>query len=878
MREKIIAAISNIEYNLFVVNTHAVAVQGEDGKYYTKYLPVTPFILQNMIARQGSLGCYQQVYGSNFVRWLCLDFDCRKDTPVDLPGLYRECVLPVVEYLESRGVRFLLEFSGRRGIHIWIVLSGLIKKSLGYRIICRILEANATLQEMIALRQYGLDKFPATGVNKPSKVGKQVKFPLSYHKKGSRSFFFAKQQVLCSSEPDFISSDAAPLVLFLGLPTDIDDKLYMETEDFYQSQLAILETYEPETKEDFCSKLGIEDEDRDNLALYTQYSLIQNHNASLAQIIHVLSEIAVYRNIFTRMERGQALVDDWLVLLGTFSCFDSCEELLTALFANYPNYDVDLTIRNIKKLKHRYYPATFGYLYRLYHMTPEPFIKTDMTGVDYLAEKLSFDVRIKTSLRERNENKCILSPQNIVNKERSYLWENDEVVSVDIFNKLLNIRDIEAAKIAEYVNCIVCPPFTSLHAAEDGRGKAAELFSPLSYKVYKRLEEGGRIRRLVTLDVFDRLITTSLALRLCREMKHTWESYSYRVSYLDAAPLFYPWFSSWSRYINQIKVYLDLPFMRDNSVLYLDLKHCYDNIDILVIYNHFKSTLTKSGQQAFEYLCAYNDTLMKEMNQGIRIGVPQGPAYARILTEIYLDEVIGDILSENGFEENFQVFRYVDDIVVFSANSELSAQLFECLRNGFGKRGLPVNTVKSRNYGLISGLSSQDKDELLHRSRFNYDLIEKTATGVVFDSERQSKLMRYLRKNPFQINLLGYIFSNFTFETAKQYYFRQYGNDIMASHEGRGKYFRQFYKYLLSNVVNIRHAVINGWFSVIPLDSINFSNFITTFYFMVKNHEISQEDASLIVLFYLNDEFDLNLVSEDDRATVEAIQIKFMIG
>ena len=47
---------------------------------------------------------------------------------------------------------------------------------------------------------------------------------------------------------------------------------------------------------------------------------------------------------------------------------------------------------------------------------------------------------------------------------------------------------------------------------------------------------------------------------------------------------------------------------------------------------------------------------------------------------------------------------------------------------------------------------------------------------------------------------------------------------------------------------------------------------------MVKNHEIWHEDASLIDLFYLNDEFDLNSVSEDDRATVEAIQIKFMIG
>lgn len=62
---KIIEQLAQKEYELFVVNTTAVAVQGRDGNYYTEYIPVTPFLLQNMLSQKGSLGCYQQKYRTN---------------------------------------------------------------------------------------------------------------------------------------------------------------------------------------------------------------------------------------------------------------------------------------------------------------------------------------------------------------------------------------------------------------------------------------------------------------------------------------------------------------------------------------------------------------------------------------------------------------------------------------------------------------------------------------------------------------------------------------------------------------------------------------------------------------------------------------------
>lgn len=878
MRKEIISAISNFEYNLFVVNNHAVAVQGDDGRYYTKYLPLTPAILQAMISYRGSLGCYQQAYRSDAIRWICLDFDCKKNSSVNLEGLYKNCILPVTDYLDRCKVQYLLEFSGRRGIHIWIIFNKLIKKNLGFSIINKILYEVPELQEAFERGQYGLDKFPATGSNKYTKVGKQVKFPLSYHKIGSRSFFFEKQRLTYPKEDGIYRDSATPLELFLGVAADVDEKAFLETEAFYNSQLTILKSYKMESKDGLCAKLGIADEDEEKHNIYNQYTLIRNIDATLEQIVRILSETTVYRNIFSRMERGQAEAYDWLVLLGTFSCFESCEELLKTLFSGYPNYDLKTTEKNIKLLKNRYYPATFAYLYGLYNLEMETEIQPNMTGVDYLAERLHFDVALKEHLRKKNENDGLLNPQNIVVKERNYLWQNDEVVSVALYNKISKIKNIEAEKIKDYVDYVVGSKTDFGKSNRNENTIAVELFKPLDYKVYQRYEENGRIRNLVSLGAFDRLVTTTLALRLCREMKHTIASYSYKVSYLEATNLFYPWFSSWRRFIDQIKTYLEVPFMGHNHVIYLDLKHCYDNIDILVIYNNFKESLTKESRNAFEYLCAYNDVLMKEINQGARIGVPQGPAYARILTEIYLDKVIKDILEGDKIGDIVHIFRYVDDIIVFSEDSTIAERLFERLQDGFGKRGLPLNTKKSRNYGLVSELSEQDKDELLHRNRFNYDLVEKAATELTFNYERHNRLMSYLRKNPFEMSLLGYIYSNYTFEIAKQYCFKQYGKIIMASREGRGKYFRQFYGYLLQNSDNIRYAAVQGWFFEIPLDSINFSNFISTFYFMIKRNKIAEQDAKLIVLFYLNDEFNMSGVTMDDRATVEAIKMKYMVG
>ena len=55
---------------------------------------------------------------------------------------------------------------------------------------------------------------------------------------------------------------------------------------------------------------------------------------------------------------------------------------------------------------------------------------------------------------------------------------------------------------------------------------------------------------------------------------------------------------------------------------------------------------------------------MKELQNGHRIGVPQGPAYARIIAEMFLDQLLDRAFAQ--FEHGtFYVYRYVDDIIFF---------------------------------------------------------------------------------------------------------------------------------------------------------------------------------------------------------------------
>lgn len=817
-------AIAKSLYDLFVVNDHAVAIQVDNGLYYKKSIPVTPLLIANMLKNMGSIGCYQQCYRTDRLRWLCFDFDCKDKEVSDIDGLYRECVHPITMYLDKLGIHYLTEFSGRRGIHIWIIFDMITSKYVAYHLLNAILSSVPELRGIENSDSWSLDCFPKTDDARGNIVGSQVKLPLSTHRNGGRSFFF---------EGYFIPKND------------------VESDEFYIEQLSILSTYKEQDLKRICEIFGIS-EMPEQLLLdnrITAYNEIKNLDVSLHEIIKCLEETKVYRHIFERMRLGRAQQYDWLVLLGTFAPFDNDGTYLTMVFSRYPNYDTEKTVRNIKKLKDRYYPAKFRYLYDIYHLDLESGLNPEDTGVDYICERLhgtAIKQKWETYRSTKNQE---LELQEILIKERNYLWDNDEVPSITIANNMRQMKRIELSRYEEIMN----------------------RYDPIlpTYISYTRYEE-NKERELISLWPRDRLITTAMALRLYDKLDKSWNSYSYQVSMMNRDYIFYPWYSSWGRFISQIRVYLELPFMQDAYVFYVDLKQCYPHVDLLNVYRTIESQLDDDGKKIFLYLSEYNDRLMRDIQCGNRIGVPQGPAYARILTEIYLDNVVKNICEDEN-ENDFCMFRYVDDIVVVSDEEQLSRRLFEkfCVR--LKEHGMPINPDKTRYYGRILDLTNSQKGELLHTDNFNYDLSSGEDDVFYGEADMSDSLQRFMLRHPFDIGLLGYIYGSRTFKIAQHYYFYHYGRSIMSSRIGRGKSFRHFYEYLLSNSDRIGEALKRNWFYEIPVDTVNYGNFIATLYYYIRDGRISDTDVNRIVIMYLDNNIDTSYMSKEDAVITQAI-------
>ena len=829
MINNVLTELSEKLFDLFVVNDKSVAYQVEDGSYRRRDVPVTPFVIEAMIRQRGSLGCYQQQFGTGCIRWICLDFDCANKENPDVASLGKSVVHPLVTMLGERGIRYLTEFSGRRGIHVWITFSQVISKGEGYAML---LEIERLLREKVGDFEEGgwkLDRFPATGTSANNVVGKQVKIPLSTHKAGTSSYFYEGVVPTNSAQ----SFDA-----------------------FIIDQKEILDRYRENDPSEVMRTLGISRTTSLFPAevVYRRYPLVEHTDITAAECVRDLSELAVYRALFTRLMRGMADYRDRAVLYGSLSCVSSGRMLLKEILSLYPGYDAEKTDIHVSELQGRYYPATLGYLYSLYGMRPEDGLDLGQTGLDYLLGKRGVQLKPMKLVAPSSEKAALLQVSETVRKEIRYLASNDEVSDVGIQNDLRLMNEGECELLSREIGRIV-------------RGEASGA-CPKGHRVFKRLEKRGKARELVSLSAHDRVLTTHLALKLCSAAGMRWDSFSYHIDFMSRADLFERWYYSWKNYRAHIRPFLDLPFFGDYTAFVVDLQGFYDHVDMLVVYRSLLDELPdEECSNMFRYLVEFNDSLMSGLYGGSRIGVPQGPAYARIIAEIHLDRVLRSVVSRAG-GDGVHAYRYVDDMVFFCEPGIDAACAFDAICLGLENCGLPINRDKSQCFGAISELAESDKAVIAHEDSFSYAIHENDYTGQLTLRERRSKVDEYLEANEFGMDALGFIFGTKTVPEAKERCFRDYRTMILASERGRGSHFKLFYQYLLSDVGRLGTVLEEGGLSLIPEGSINFSNFVNELYLAYKRKDAAAcnllgrivEERLLSVDYSELDEADANTV------------------
>lgn len=824
--EKLNKDLSLLLYQLFVTNTYAMAFQCENGKYITKYLPISEYLIEEMLNQRGSIGCYQQCYKSNMVKWICFDFDSPNKENPDLYSLYKYNVAPLKKICDEYNIKYLTEFSGRRGIHLWVIFSHLIPKNKAFYILTIL--KNKLLHQIGEFKNANLDSFPATDSSKGNVVGKQVKLPLSIHKSGSQSWLF---------EGDF--------------SFDIEES----RELFLEKQLSILKRYLVNDYENVIENIGLQGDDFTARLKYHKYQVESDLSLSIWDTINILSETKVYRQIFQRLIQGKAHRQDWLVVMGTFSPLNDGGIFIKELYSVFPNYDVKKTVENISKYKDKYYPATFEYLYKIYGMDIDESVEKTDTGYSYLLKKRGIEPKENCILHiPKNESDMYI--EDTIRKEIKYIVDNDEVLNISIWNKLHSFKQQDIRYLENLVNEIL-------------KAKLEKEIDPSAVS-YERKENETKIRKLVSLDAQDRILTTHIALMLQSRLKKTWNSFSYNISLCSREDIFYNWYSSWSEYLNRIKTFLEIPFMEKYEVFTIDLKGFYDNIDFLSVYNCFEKNLGEEERNLFKYLVDYNDIVMRMLSGGKRKGVPQGPAYARIISEMYLDSIISSILSEYN-KSTFHIYRYVDDIIVFVKPGNNSGNMYNAMVNALISYGLPVNEEKSCWYGSIQSLTSEDRRRILRKDKFTYDLQNLDYKGFVTLAERKKDIDQYLSSNEFEVSDISLFFSKKTYYEASESFFQRHGEKIMGSLVGRGSAFKRFYDYLLTHPNELSCAINNKYFELIPLNSINFGNLLGELYFLIQNHQISSDGLTSIQNNYLKT-LDYDYLSDEYRVLVDSLK------
>ncbi|MGG3118663.1 TOTE conflict system archaeo-eukaryotic primase domain-containing protein [Bacillus paranthracis] len=865
-------------YEKFVINKRYFAEQLSNGKYSTKNNIFDPLRINDMLINQKSYLTYQQV--KTRLKWICLDFDIdKKILETDFPKNQQKYidilineVREICKFLDSYEINYLVEFSGNRGIHIWVIFTEPVEKSHAFQFVQRLVEEIKNNQSPYI----NVDLFPKSGQNNNNKVGFGVKLPLSLHTK-SRNYSYFIDDIY-----SFVYSSEIWKNKF--------------DEEFLSSQLTLLSRYQKQSFKDVALKLNLELE-ADEITTQTNpfiptKNALKETNENLDDVLNKIKQCTIIDEILKKYpndlnESERIIFVGLLNKLRTPQNENYGKELLWDFFSKMDNFKPELTRKKLENLN--LHPPTCGFLRNKFSQhnckcesncslqnkdilelkttSPLKFLDVDLMPYD------AFEVK-KSEI------------DKIIKAQRKYTDQNDEIA---FFFTQLELENIDVKDMKEAIENILVGNYT--------------VREPYNFS---RLEKNSKVRSLYALQAEEKVISTYL-IKILNAFYYTEfsdDSYGYKFENSFANyNIFKPWMQQWLIYRNKIMERLNNDMLAEHYVIKLDIKNFYSSLNLgrlktKLIHGPSEIIKEKINLLSSEQLSKYNhliDYLIKlcEKDNLEAKGVPQGPAFARYLAEVYLIEL--DKYIQSLLEENFNFyFRYVDDMVLILENKEKAKEILDKIQTYLESLDLDINWDKY----LLSQVknSKSDFESYFNDNKYFIDnSSKKQETNSSFINKKATRLLSKIVKPTIgEVNEenLSFYFTHFNNNKRLLEEKRSFESYLFNLEIGRGSLFRNYFRYYFSKNNNFNNLVesskalkglgkgvfLNTLFEAIYYQNYTDKDKIKHVIYELINSEVNNYETELILsLMLLENEFVHNefILKVHDQTLLKVLRFKF---
>ncbi len=654
----------NLYLQLFRGREDFFAQQDED-RYFPIQKTLDEFYVRQHFEGNATFGLYVLNRASR-CHLICIDIDIPKSDFSNVDFKYSEFKYrylkpkldAVLEALTGQlGVppkAILLEETGGRGYHIWVFFSEAVPGQI----------AVAFGNALKRLLDFEVEFFPKQSRLTPKrKYGNLIKLPLGLHRKyGSWSFFFT------------LSTEG---------PHPIEGK--QENIAFLESLVPVAPEVIEEAVKAFAEELPLLVES----AYPTSISLDQIRPQFEGSPVQIVSQCTALRNLRTKAERGNRLSHS--------EAFCFADVMLSVPRGAEFIHD---TMR--LSLKDDYDKSrTQDEIERITPLFPPNCLTLVKKGIcpDYCKE----------SVRERNEDTLVpgTTPCSVWLKRLPTELLTDTENYLEIIGTVDNLKRafFQLKYYHEHEDTLFFDPFDFEHFEgrfDDNTEVLAKAliekigfqyigYLPVSIPKGLNDEQKLEYRRMSYSTVYDQVPIQAIfnVVSPIAESEFQSTSYGYRWNADASTPhqIFEDWREAYPRFRNDILAAIK----RCPNGFYIccDIKGYYDHIDHDILLEQIRRIVPDA--YVFQMIESIVRLYGFESTESSGCGLPQGPAYARLLANLYLNEF--DIFAE---QLSTAYFRYVDDFVLIFENERDAERGLERIVRRLLEQGLELSQDEAK--------------------------------------------------------------------------------------------------------------------------------------------------------------------------------------